>query len=181
MLPNQSNFLSDDSISTLRRLLGVSIHTIYTPTLDAAGAHLAAWSLSMLISKDKFVNFSCEWSETPRFLNDSWLVKVSESSNPIRIERNETGALVAPCTISIYFAKPIRKIEIFNHDWEDDQDSEESVHYDQAILFHCEEERDFCIAYMLNGPGLAEYLHFSEDKFVIQDMLSQSKSRLVLE
>jgi hypothetical protein len=179
---SEPRFLSNESISTLRRLIGVSIHTIFAPTLDAAGAHLAAWKLSMLISKDNFVNFSCEWAETPRFMNDSWLITVSESSDPIGIERNESGALVSPCTISMYYAKPIRKIEIFDYSYsENDEDQEESVHYDQAILFNCEEKRSFCIACMLNGPGIAEYLHFSEDNRVIQEMLSESNRRLVLE
>jgi hypothetical protein len=179
---SEPRFLSNESISTLRRLIRVPIHTIYAPTLDAAGAHLAAWKLSMLIRKDNFVNFSCEWSKTPRFMNDSWLITVSESSDPIGIDRDETGALVSPCTISMYHAKPIRKIEIFDYSYsERDEDPAESVHYDQAILFNCEEKRSFCIACMLNGPGIAEYLHFSEDERVVREMLKDSKSRLVLE
>ena len=134
----------------------------------------------MLISKNNFVNFSCEWAETPRYLNDSWLITVSESSDPIEIDKDESGALVGASTIKMYFAKPIRQIEIFSSYREDD-DPQESVHYDQAILFHCEEERNFCIACMLNGPGVATYLHFSEDNAVIQEMLNTSNSRLILE
>ena len=80
----------------------------------------------------------------------------------------------------MYLAKPIRQVEIFSCHFEDD-DLEESVHYDQAILFHCEEERNFCIACMLNGPGIAEYLHFSEDKDTIQEMLREANSRFILE
>jgi len=106
---SEPRFLSNESISTLRGLLGVSIHTIFATQLDAAGAHLAAWKLSMLLAKDDFVNFSCEW------------------------------------------------------------------------LFHCDDGRAFCIACMLNGPGVAEYLHFSEDQRVIQEMLIHSTSRLCLE
>ena len=99
-----------------------------------------------MVSKDIFINFSCDWSETPRFLNDSWLITVSESRNPIGIDRDESGALLEPCTISMYRAKPIRNIEIFEYQDEDDETPEESVHYDQAIHFKCDEDRSFCIA-----------------------------------
>jgi hypothetical protein len=176
----QPRFLSSASISSLRNLLGRSIHTIFTPHLDVAGAHLAAPQMSMLVSKDIFINFSCDWSETPRFLNDSWLITVSESRNPIGIDRDESGALLEPCTISMYRAKPIRNIEIFEYQDEDHETPEESVHYDQAIHFKCDEDRSFCIACMLNGPGISEYLHFSEDVHVIREMASQSKCRVVL-
>jgi hypothetical protein len=39
---SREQFLADDSIFALRRLLGISIHTIFAPNLDAAGGHLAA-------------------------------------------------------------------------------------------------------------------------------------------
>src|SRR3979411_3350583 len=109
----RQDFLSESSIFALRGLLGLTIHTIFAPNLDAAGAHLAAWKLSMLLKKDLFVNFSCEWSETPRYLNDSWLIEVAESSEPIGILQDASGTLIAPCTISMSKAQPIRKIEIF--------------------------------------------------------------------
>jgi hypothetical protein len=34
---------------------------------------------------------------------------------------------------------------------------------------------------MLNGPGTADYLHFSEDNGVIQEMIDEATIRLVLE
>jgi hypothetical protein len=82
----------------------------------------------------------------------------------------------------MYSAQPIRKIEIFEYRYApDDEGPEESVHYDQAILFDCAEERTFCIACLLNGPGIAHDLHFSEDTGVIHEMLNGSTVRLVLE
>jgi hypothetical protein len=175
------DFLSDKSVLVLRELIGVTIYAIFAPNLDAAGAHLAAWKLSMLLGKDSFVNFSCEWSETPGYLNDSWLIEVARSSDAIGILTDASGALIAPCTISMYRAQPIRKIEVFEYRYAPDDEGPESVHYDQAILFDCAEERTFCIACLLNGPGTANYLHFSEDAGVIQEMLNGSSVRLVLE
>jgi hypothetical protein len=78
----------------------------------------------------------------------------------------------------MYSAQPIRKLEIF--EYRNSPTNEEPVHYDQAIWFHCAKERAFCIACLLNGPGTANYLHFSEDAGVIQEMLNGSTVRLVL-
>jgi hypothetical protein len=181
-MTKRQSFLSDASISVLRLLLGVQVFTIFAPNLDAAGSHLAAWKFSFLIRKDFFVNVSCEWSETPRFLNDSWLITFSESSDPIGIAKNASGALTAPCTISMYKAEPIEKIEIFEYHDDADGELDESVHYDKAIVFRCGRDgRSFCICCMLNGPGIATDLHFSEDPVVIEEMVSGSKVRLVLE
>ena len=177
----RQDFLSESSILVLRELLGLTIHTIFAPNVDAAGAHLAAWKLSMFLKKDLFVNFSCQWSETPRYLNDSWLIEVAEAVEPIGILRNESGALIEPCTISMYKAQPIKKIEIFEYRYDLDEGAEESVNYDRAIVFRCAEGRSFCISCMLNGPGIATYVHFSEDDDVIREMIDQSSIRLVLE
>jgi hypothetical protein len=174
-------FLSTESISALRQLLGKTIHNIWAPNLDAAGAHLAAWTLSMLLGQDSFMNFSCEWDETPQFLNDSWLITAKEDSSPLNIVKNETGAFLGVCNIKMYRAKPIRKIDIFAYtNGADDQAPEETVNYDQAILFTCENEKAFCIGCTLNSPGVATYLNLSEDRSTIQEILEHSSIRLTL-
>ena len=174
-------FLSTESISALRQLLGKTIHSIWAPNLDAVGAHLAAWTLSMHLSQRSFMNFSCEWDETPQFLNDSWLITVKEDSSPLNIAQNETGAFLGVCNIDMYHAKPIIKIDIFAYtNCADNEAPEETVNYDQAILFTCENEKAFCIGCMLNGPGIAEYLHFSEDWSAIQEILEHSSIRLTI-
>jgi len=173
--------LSDESIATLRRLIGTTIHTIWCPNLDAAGAHLAAWTFAMLIEKGRFINFACQWSETPIFLNDSWLLQVSESDDPVNIDKSEDGAYRGVCTISIYGAQPIERVEVFEYQSETDQDHpEETTLYDQALIFQCAGGRSFCICCMLNGPGIATYLHFSEDISVMEEMIRGSRNRLVL-
>jgi hypothetical protein len=173
--------ISDESIETLRRLIGVSVHTIWCPNLDAAGAHLAAWTLAMLIEKGRFFNFSCEWSETPIYLNDSWMIEVFEASGPANILKNNEGAYLNVCSISMWRAQPIEQIEIFEYQTETDKEHpEETTLYDQALVFRCAGGRSFCICCLLNGPGIATYLHFSEDPAVVEEMTSGSKVRLVL-
>jgi len=175
------NFLSTDSISALRKLLGRTIHTLCAPNLDAAGAHLAAWTLSMDLGQHSFMNFSCAWQETPNFLNDSWLITVEEDSSPLNIARNDDGAYIGVCHIHMYFAKPIRKIDVFAYtNSADNEGPEETANYDQAVLFTCEGDRAFCIGCMLNGPGIATYLHFSEDQSGIQTIVEHSTVRLTL-
>ena len=169
--------LSESSVTALRSLLGRSIFTIFTPNLDAAGAHLAAWKLSMLLEKDSFVTFECEWTETPTFLMDSWQIFVTVSSSPLGIASDNTGALLAPCTISMYGATPIRQISVYRFA---DRHENEAVQYDGTIVFACEGGRRFAIGCMLNGPGIATYLHFSENEEVIRMMLSESTERLVI-
>jgi hypothetical protein len=173
-------FLSTESILALRQLLGKTIYTIWAPNLDAAGAHLAAWTLSMHLGRS-FMNFACEWHETPYYLNDSWQMTVTEDSVPINITKDSSGAFLEVCTISMVLAKPIEKIDIFAYtNSADNEGPEETVNYDQAILFSCEGERAFCIGCMLNGPGIATYLHFSEDPSAIQTILEGSTIRLTL-
>lgn len=179
---SREQFLTDQSVAALRRLLGRTIYTIYAPNLDAAGAHLAAWTLSMLLEKNSFMNFSCDWSESPHFLNDSWQITVVEERNPLKIMVDESDALVFPCTISMYKAKPIEKIEILAFtNAGDNEGAEETVNYDQALLFTCEGARIFCIGCLHHGPGIAEWMHFSEDPEVIDEIVAGSSVRLVLE
>jgi hypothetical protein len=173
--------LSTNSISALRKLLGKTIYTLWAPNLDAAGAHLASWTLSMLLDQNSFMNFSCEWDETPKFLNDSWLITVGEDSSPLNIARDDTGAFLGVCNIRMYSATPIKRIDIFAYtNSGDNEGPEETVNYDQAILFTCEGERAFCIGCMLSAPGVATYLQFSEDQTVIQTIVEHSAIRLTL-
>lgn len=179
---SREQFLTDQSIAALRRLLGRTIYTIYAPNLDAAGAHLAAWTLSMSLEKNSFMNFSCQWSETPHFLNDAWQITVAEGKGPLGIRVDESGALISPCTISMYKAKPIERIEILAFtNAADNEGVEETVNYDQALLFTCEGARAFCIGCLHHGPGIAEWMHFSEGPEVINEIVAGSSVRLVLE
>ena len=141
---------------------------------------MAAPSFSFLLSKDEFLDFSCLWSGTRKYLNDAWEVTVSKSVKPRGITVNETGALLQPLsTISMYGAKPVERIEVYERTDLDENDEAESVQYDQALVFH-HGNRRFCIACSLNGPGLAEDLKFSEDEAGIDRLLEYSSLRLTL-
>jgi hypothetical protein len=173
--------LSDESIANLRRILGRSIHTIFAPNLDAAGPHLASWALSMMKGVGSFITFECERRETPYFMLDSWIIHVAESSQPLRIERNESDGLISCSTISIYNATPVEAIDVYRFtDSHEDKGVSEAVEYDGAIIFRCEQGKQFAIGCSLNGPGIAEFVHFSEDTGVIADLIGSGKLRLTL-
>ncbi len=173
--------ISAASEEALRMLLGRSIHTIYSPNLDVGGGLAAGWKFAILLGKDEFLNLEFEWSETPHFLLDSWKIAATLSAKPIGVQVRDDGALVAPCTIKLYGATPIRRVEVIHF-----KDSAtgggvfESTSFDGALVFHCDGGRRFAIGCMLNGPGLATYLQFSETEDGIARLLEQGTMRLVL-
>jgi hypothetical protein len=82
----------------------------------------------------------------------------------------------------MYGATAIRSIEVYQfRDAYESGGISEAVEYDGAIRFCCDEGRQFAIGCLLNGPGAATYLHFSEDQTVVADMLREASVRLVLE
>src|ERR1700675_3541036 len=162
--------IRESSVRALRRLLGRRVYTIYAPCLQVAGPHLTEPSLSILTTDNdnenwvhKFIVFSCDYFETPNFALDYWQVHVSDEEMPDRIPVNSDRCLVAPCTINLYKAEPIDRIEIFSFDLSrNDGTRQEEVSYDQAIRFHSGERASFCVACQLNGPGIRTEVHFSE-------------------
>jgi len=172
--------LSDESIIALESLIGSTIHTIFATNLDAAGGHLAGWKLSMMLSNKLFMTFECEWQETPFFLMDSWGIKVKLAQNPLGIALNADGALIDCSHIHIYESSSIERIEVYRFADEYQRDEvAESVEFDGALVFRSQ-RRDFVIGCSMDGPGIATYLHFSEDARVIAELTDGAECRLVL-
>jgi len=180
--------ISQDSLPILQGLIGRQIHRVYAPCLQVAGAHIASPSFSVPLSNEiagkwvhKYVNFRCEWSETPLTLTDWWKILVSVDNKPCGIEVDSKGAIVAPCTIHFYKSGPIKQIEVFEFEWSAGQGNEvEAVAYDNAIRFELEGGNALCIACQLNGPGIATEVHLSEDETTIGQFLEGSRLRIRL-
>ena len=173
--------ISPESLATLQSLLGRSIPTMFAPRLDASGAHLAGRQISMLLADGSFATFECVWSETQEYLIDSWVITVAKSDQPLGIPIDASGSIVDPCTISVFGAKPIRLITIYQAvDIHDGDKGEEAVKYDGTLVFAGEDGPYFAIGCMLNGPGCAEDLHFSVDAGIIESLIGDSKARLIL-
>ena len=176
-----------ETISALRVLIGRQVHTIYAPVLAVAGAHVAAPSLAISISDQvggrwvhRFLNLKAVWSETPRFMNDYWELQAFEGPAPLGISTNAESAMISPCSIHFYGAGglEVTNIRVYTYSAPDLEDASESVIYDKVLQFQRANGSSFCIACQLNGPGLAEDVHLTEDPVIIQAFLEDCQQRL---
>ena len=131
----------------------------------------------------RFVNVSCQWFETPRFLNDYCRLVVTSDNKPNGIEVDASNATVEPCTVHFYSnVSPISIIEVYELELPlSDTPDEETVLYDKAICLRCEIGIRLCIAWQLDGPGIATDVHFSEDEKTISDFLEGTRLRLSID
>lgn len=180
--------ISEGGLLILQSLIGRQLYRVLAPCLQVAGAHFTAPSFSIHFSDEiggrwfhKYVNICCEWSETPLTFTDYWDILISCENKPSGINVDSSGAIVAPCTICFYKAKPIKKIELYEFQLSAGQGSDlETVTYDKAIRFEHEGGTAFCIACQVNGPGDATEVHVSEDEATISQFLNGSRSRTCL-
>lgn len=178
--------ISEDGLLILQGLIGRQLSRVLAPCLQVTLAHFTAPSFAIHISDEfagkwthKYVNISCDWSETPLTLTDYWRILIFCEDKPAGIDVDSTGAIVAPCTIYFYKAMPIKKIEVYEFGWSAGQGADaETVKYDQAIRFESEEGKAFCIATQLDGPGIATEVHISEDATTIGEFLEGSQLRV---
>ena len=179
--------ISHDTVSALKTLIGRQVYTIYAPVLAVAGAHVAAPSFATSISDQidgrwvhRFLNLKAIWSETPRFMNDYWELQAFEARTPLGISTNVENAMVEPC--SIHFDKnggsEVTSICVYTLSTPDLEDTSESVVYDKALHFLRANGSSFCIACQLTGPGIAEYVHLTEDPIVTRTFLERCQLRL---
>ncbi len=168
--------VSQDTISALKTLIGRQVHTIYAPVLAVAGAHLAAPSFAISISEQilgrwvhRFLNLKAVWSETPRFMNDLWELQAFEGATPLGISTNAENAMVSPCSIHFYEngGSEVTTIRVYTLSAPELADASESVVYDKVIQFVRANGSSFCIACQLDGPGIAEDVHLTEDPVLI--------------
>jgi hypothetical protein len=180
--------ISEAGLSVLQSTIGNSFFTIHAPCLQVAGSHLTAPSFSIPVFdkvrgnwSKQYVVIKCTWSETPLSFTDYWQMLVSASEKPDHIEVDPTGAIIAPCTIRYFRATPICKIDVYEFECAVEVDGErELVKYDQGIRFETESGTAFCIACLLNGPGIATEVSISEDYTTICKFLEGSHLRVSL-
>ena len=174
--------LHGTSIEVLKNLTGRRACRILTPCLQIAGRHFTAPSLSIEKGQEAYVGISCEWFESPYTKTDYWRISISETRLPTGIDVRSDGALIAPCTINFFEAEPISSVEIHSSRWAwSDDDAEEHIEYDSALLFDSLDRRRFCIWCQLNGPGIATEVHFTEDRELISEILNRRQLRMRLD
>jgi hypothetical protein len=173
--------LSVESIDVLRGVLGRSVCTFYSSHLDVMGRHVAASALSLsLFEPNQSVTIRADYFETPHTMTDYWQMHVHQQRYPHGVEIQD-GAMFAPCSITLFPSSPISAIEIYEAEGTAREKSEiENVLYDQAIIFRRVDGKFFCMACHLNGPGIAEDIHYTDDDVVLSQLLEISRLRLVL-
>ena len=179
--------VSEGTIQALKTLIGCQVHRVYAPILDVAGTHVAAQSFAILISgqignrwSHRFLNLKAIWSETPRLMIDYWELQAFEDQRPLGISVNAENAMLSPCSIHFYEngGSEVTKIQVYTLSSPDPEDLDESVVYDKVIDFVRANGTSFCIACQLNGPGIANDVHLTEDPAVRQEFLEDCQLRL---
>jgi hypothetical protein len=179
--------ISEDTFSALKALVGRHVYTVYAPVLAVAGTHVAAPSFAISLSDQvgdqwvhSFLNLKATWSETPRFLNDSWELQAFEARSPLGIEVNAENAMMSPCSVHFYEngGSEVINIRVYSLSLLDQDDPSESVVFDKALELMRANGTSFCIACQLNGPGIAEDVHLTEDPVVIKTLTDACQIRL---
>jgi hypothetical protein len=173
--------LSEESIATLRAILGETIYRIYSPTLEVHGKTVIATSLSLHREGIGYVILENAWHETPREYIDYWQISARFSLKPkdikTRIGKNGAGnTFYFPfSTIQLPFpTSPIKKIAIHEETWSDPY-NQESVAYDDSLVFYLEDKRRFCIS---ANPTNQDSLEYTEDEDEISLIVKEHKCRI---
>jgi hypothetical protein len=171
--------LDDEAHRSLRNLIGITPHRILTPCIQVAGTHFTSPSLSIERGRKSYTSISCVWFESPHTFKDYWRLSVIETPSPAGIEVRSDGAIVAPCTINLFGATPIASIEIYGSRWEwSDDEAEERVEWDSALLFRLLDNQHFCVWCQLDGPGIATEVSFTESNELTAEVLREAALRI---
>ena len=174
--------LDDGSQRSLMNLIRVRPWRILTPCIQVAGMHITSPSLSIERGPQAYSAISCAWFESPHTFKDYWRLSITETASPAGIEVRSDGALVSPCTISLFGATPISSIEIYNSRWDwSGGEAEERVEWDSAILFHLQDRRRFCVWCQVDGLGIATEVSFTESQELITGALIGAALRIRIE
>lgn len=173
--------LSNESLDVLKSVLGRSVSTFYSSHLDIMGRHITAPSLSLsLFEPNESITVRADYFETPHTLTDYWQMHVHRQRYPHGVEVRD-GAMIAPCSIQLFPSSAITIVEIYEAQWTAGEGSEvENVFYDQSVVFRREDGKFFCMACHLNGPGIANDIHYTDDDVVLSQLLEISRLRLTL-
>ncbi len=141
--------LSEETICSLRSILGETIYRIYSPTFEIYGKTVVATSLSLHREGIGYVIIENEWMETLTEYIDYWQLSAHLSRTPrdikTRIGKNGAGdTLYFPIsTITLPFpASPIEKIAVHEKTWSHEE-NQESIAYDTALVFYRNETVKF--------------------------------------
>jgi hypothetical protein len=169
--------LPETQLKILRRLVGKIIYDVWSPVLEVHRQLISAVSLSLALEGERdFINVKNEWLETNDG-DDYWRLSFEQSDKPegLSYETDKTiGSPVfdsrASC-IRLNKLSPIENVEVFEAN---EQNDDETISYDHAVLFRQQNGERFCIAVQ---QSIADMLEFSQNEADIELLLQGCKLR----
>lgn len=169
--------LPDSQLEILRCLLGKIIFDIWSPALELHRQIISADNLSLALKgKSDFINVRNEWLETNEG-EHYWRLSFEQSDKPegLSYERHgRTGFLAfdfrASC-IRLNKMSPIENVKVFEANEKND---DETISYDQAVLFRQQNGEQFCITAQ---QSIADRLDFSQNETDIELLLQDCSLR----
>lgn len=160
--------ISEEGISALRKLLGVSIYQLFSPALEVHDRFITSPNFSLPLCGNEYLIMQNSWLETPKEYIDYWSISAHCSTLPkdIKVVMEEKGQVIVHPVSCIYLlpASRIVKISIYEAKWSDSE-CEESVVYDHAVVFHPENGIRFCI---MANQSIADLLDFTNHAEAIE-------------
>ena len=174
--------ISEEGILALRKLLGVSVSQLISPALEVYGHFISSPSFSISLGDNGYLVIENSWLETPKEYIDYWSISARYSDLPkdIKVEMVEGIENVMQFPVSSVHIQPasrIIKISIYEAKWSDSE-CEESVIYDQAVVFQQEEGKRFCI---MANQSIADLLDFTNHEEEIKAIIGEIACRKEIE
>lgn len=166
--------LSPDSELLLRELLGQELWQLHCPSLHVEGPVATTASLSVAMSRDRFVAITLEHNETHVTWLDYCQLRVQSLETPMHIERNKRGWLLNPS--SVLFRPPFPNTAVSVLEFEDDDsldETKETVIYDCGVILARSDGLRVCIS----ADRSMEWLEVTTDPRRIAEVLSTSRVR----
>ena len=167
--------ISEEGISALRRLLGITVSQIVSPGLDVDDPFTSSPSFSIPLGEKEYLIIENKWLETPNEYIDYYQITVHVSAKPKDIKVSAGGNLHFPLSsISMRLPSPIVKIDV-HEDSRSNPEGEESVAYDRAIIFYLADRIRFSIS---AHDSAADLLDFTKDEEKVREFVNGYPCRI---
>jgi hypothetical protein len=175
-----SHTLSTASLKALRTILGRSVYQIFTRNLEVSCDMVLASNYSISLHGGPYCVVENDWADMPRVAIDYYSLEASIRDWPKGVGRVRDGskspdALAHPSHVLLRTpAAAVTAISVLEHREAAD---DESVHYDQAIVFTRSDGYRF--AFSAHSSILA-FLEFTDKPERIDRLLSEFRERVRL-
>ena len=177
------HLISDTEVKDLRSVLGRSVPTLYTRSVEVREQIIVASDFSLELGERKYCVIESDWSDTPQEGIDYHMIQVFLRDWPkgivrVRDQTSPDDMLGYPSSIDLRpsATEPeISRIQVLEHR---ESIGTESVHYDQAVIFTRSDGYRFALSAQ---DSIIGGLEFSAHEPLIEDLFKEYPERLCLE